>query len=546
MKANHISKAGLGIRPELFAEIERIKPELGFLEAHSENYFGESIARDKLLALRQDYPLFLHGVGLSLGRADGLHKAHLEKLANLVNLFEPIVISEHLAWSAYSHQHLPDLLPLPLTEEALLIVCEHVDQMQDVLKQQILIENPSNYLLFEQAQIPETEFLNAITERTGCGVLLDINNVYVSATNLAKEASNYIEQLNSSSVGQYHLAGHTPITHAGERVLIDTHNQTVADEVWCLYEQALECHGVRPTLFEWDSDFPEIGILLAECEKANKRINGWRATETNSKPVSRDSKPFELNCQRSGSAWLAAFQARFFSKVINLEPIFEEVSPLYRERLWIYQNNSFAAVQDYMAEVYPAVQGVVGADYFRQMVQLHLQKTPPSSGNINDYGERFIAVLDELPELNQLPYLSDLIQLQWLEHLAYFSEDIEPIAPSEYQQEDLLGLPLLIHPELAVFRSNYPILDIREQSLPEYAGEVGVELTVESSIIAVTKRHQKVVVEPIISETQQLIEAIKKSENLLQAIARIDGSISPEAMSTSLSKLFELGVLVKK
>ena len=196
--ANMVSsiKSGLGIRPELFPAVEEIDhavdSKFGFLEAHSENYFGESIARSKLLALREVYPVSLHGVGLSLGRADDLNQAHLAQLKDLVDQVEPCIVSEHLAWSAYSHYHLPDLLPLPLTKQAMSIVCQHIDQMQTVLGRQILIENPSNYLLFDQLQIPEADFLNELAQRTGCGLLMDVNNIHVSASNVGRDAAAYI------------------------------------------------------------------------------------------------------------------------------------------------------------------------------------------------------------------------------------------------------------------------------------------------------------------------------------------------------------------
>ena len=217
-------KCGIGIRPELFDAVFEKTPEFGFLEAHSENYFGESIARTKLLEIREHYPVSLHGVGLSLGRADHLNKQHLKQLKELIDEVDPLFVSEHLAWSAYSHRHAPDLLPLPLTDDALDLMCEHVDQMQNFLGRTVLVENPSNYLVFDQLQIPEPEFLNALAKKTGCGLLMDINNVHVSATNVGRDAKAYIDQIDGDLIAQYHLAGYTEVkrTVAGieETVLI--------------------------------------------------------------------------------------------------------------------------------------------------------------------------------------------------------------------------------------------------------------------------------------------------------------------------------------
>ncbi|MFT5571736.1 MAG: hypothetical protein ACI9FR_000656, partial [Cryomorphaceae bacterium] len=267
-------KCGLGIRPELFAAVFDRLPELGFLEAHSENYFGQSLARAKLLELREHYAISLHGVGLSLGRADNLNKAHLSELKSLVDEIQPSLVSEHLAWSAYSHRHLPDLLPLPLNADALELMCQHVDQMQSALGRQILVENPSNYLIFDEIQIPEPEFLNLLSSKTGCGLLVDVNNIHVSATNLQRDAKQYLDALDGAHISQYHLAGHTQVKRAiengEETVLIDTHNQTVSKSVWGLYEYTINKHGVRPSLLEWDSDFPEFETVLAQCKKADR------------------------------------------------------------------------------------------------------------------------------------------------------------------------------------------------------------------------------------------------------------------------------------
>jgi len=330
-------RSGLGIRPELFGLVEQLKPEFGFLEAHSENYFGESISRAKLLALREDYPISLHGVGLSLGRADELNRQHLTELKSLVDDIYPIIVSEHLAWSAYSHQHVPDLLPLPLTSDSLDIICQHIEEMQTALGRQILLENPSNYLLFEQLQIPEPEFLNALVERTGCGLLLDVNNIHVSASNIGRDARAYIDEINSSAIGQYHLAGYTEVDReyngVSERVLIDTHNQTVFDPVWELFEHALAKHGARPTLFEWDSDFPEFEVLLNECTKANDYLERYPHTNTNSKSITPNSIKWSQSLEQS--------QSQFLSSLLALDTELDSVSALHKHRVWIYQNNVF-------------------------------------------------------------------------------------------------------------------------------------------------------------------------------------------------------------
>lgn len=264
------SQTGIGLRAPHMAEILAQKPAVGFLEAHSENYFGASPARHQLLQLRAHYDISLHGVGLSLGRADDLDKQHLQQVADLVNEVQPLFVSEHIAWSGFAHTHVPDLLPLPMTEEALDILCAHIDQVQTFLGRQILVENPSSYVRFTQSDMPEPAFLATLAKRTGCGLLLDINNIFVSAHNTGFDAADYLTSLDTDAVREIHLAGYQENTMAdGETLYIDTHGKPVYPAVWKLYEQALAQFGDVPTLVEWDSDIPPLQTLLNEAAKAD-------------------------------------------------------------------------------------------------------------------------------------------------------------------------------------------------------------------------------------------------------------------------------------
>lgn len=219
--------------------------------------------------IRAAYPISLHGTGLSLGSADGIDTAHLEKIRLVVDRIAPGLVSEHLSWSIADGTYLADLLPLPLTEEALEVVCRHVDQAQSYLKRQILIENPSSYLLFHDSSIPEWEFLAAVARRTGCGILCDVNNIFVCACNHGWDASLYLASLPTESVREIHLAGHAKRQMRSGRVLrIDDHGSHVAAEVWTLYESALARFGPLPTLIEWDTEIPPFEVLLQEAAKA--------------------------------------------------------------------------------------------------------------------------------------------------------------------------------------------------------------------------------------------------------------------------------------
>lgn len=539
---------GLGIRPEFFNAVLDELPPLGFLEAHSENYFRTSIARAKLLELRNHYPISLHGVGLSLGRADGLDLQHLNQLTLLVDEIEPFIVSEHLAWSAYSHRHLPDLLPLPLTDEAFAQVCAHITQMQDALQRQILLENPSNYLAFDLLQVSEAEFLNSVASQTGCGLLMDINNIHVSAQNLGRDSSAYINAIDSQHIKQYHLAGYTQVTVDGDDVLIDTHNHQVYPPVWALYEQALSQHGDRPTLFEWDSDFPEFNVLLAECSKANSvRDKVCQHPTQQTEKRTEEGYPSEARAKQKkkprSATDLATLQDAFLDDVLARKETLATAQQQFTNRIWVYQNNIFGALQDYLAEVYPATKGVVGDAFFRQMSHAYTVATPPSEGDIYHYGADFADVVAQFDGLSTLVYLDDLIAYEWAIHVAYFADLKPALNPAEFSQEALLQTPVQLNEGVWILESAFPIYEIHRQSLPDFDQEVKVELGQSADSLLVYKHNHQVKMR-VISESQALfIQQVAKAGTLLQAIEQLSGSIDPESLSTALALVFELEIL---
>jgi hypothetical protein len=271
-------RAGIGLRAQHHASVVTDEPAVGWFEAHSENYFADGGAQlEHLARVRERYPLSLHGVGLSLGSVDPLDRGHLRKLKRLVDWSTPRLISEHLSWGCFDGTHLNDLLPLPYTAEALRHMIERVGQLQDFLGRQVLIENISSYLQFNDAQLPEWEFLAALAHESGCGLLLDVNNVFVSACNHGFDARHYMASLAQAPVQEFHLAGHT-INRCGDReIRIDTHSTPVCAEVWALYDYALQCFGPLPTLIEWDTDIPELAVLVAEAHQADRIMERSRA-----------------------------------------------------------------------------------------------------------------------------------------------------------------------------------------------------------------------------------------------------------------------------
>ena len=272
------ARAGIGLRHPHVGDFLDSPPDTGWIEVHSENYLvpgGPRLAA--LEAIRRDFPLSCHGVGLSLGSAEGLDADHLAGLGALFDRFEPDLVSEHLSWSTTGGIYLNDLLPLPYTEEALAVVCRNVDNAQDRLARQILIENPSSYIAFTHSTMPEPEFLAEVVRRTGCALLLDVNNIHVSASNLGFDAERYLHAIPGEAVREVHLAGHAVRRVGEEEVLIDDHGSPIDSRVWRLFEATLRRFGPVPTLIERDTNIPPLGELLAEARQADGALDAARS-----------------------------------------------------------------------------------------------------------------------------------------------------------------------------------------------------------------------------------------------------------------------------
>jgi uncharacterized protein len=275
-------RAGVSLKPEHYSQILEERPDIGWFEVHPENYMGAGgPPHHYLAAIRAIYPLSLHGVGLSIGSAGRLDRAHIDRLRTLVDRYQPEQVSEHLAWSSHDDGFLNDLLPLPYTEETLDTVVDHIDEVQHALGRTILLENPATYVVFPESSYEEIDFLKAIVERSGCGLLLDVNNVYVSCTNHSRDAEDYVDRFPIEHVGEVHLAGHAEdINDSGERLLIDSHDRHVVDGVWQLYERVIKRSGAMPTLIEWDNEIPDLPVLLAEAELADAAIDAANRQKT--------------------------------------------------------------------------------------------------------------------------------------------------------------------------------------------------------------------------------------------------------------------------
>ncbi len=265
--------SGIGLRATHHGAFAQRRPHIGWIEVHTENFLGAGPAVELLFDLRRDYPISLHGVGLSLGSAEGLDSDHLARIAELVLRLEPAAISEHVSWSITGGVYFNDLIPIPYEREALQAMAGNVQRFQDALGRQVMVENPSTYLAYAHSEMSEPEFLEALTQLTGCGLLLDVNNVFVSAENHGFDPVDYLARIQHLPVGEFHLSGHHLRRIGNRSIRIDDHGSPVSDEVWSLFAVALGGIGPRPTLIEWDSTIPELEILIGEAAKARNHLD---------------------------------------------------------------------------------------------------------------------------------------------------------------------------------------------------------------------------------------------------------------------------------
>lgn len=273
---NHFmtNQSGIGLRYPHYEFVLSTKPKVSWLEVHSENFFQpNSIASSQLQKIAQDYPLSFHGVGLSLGSAEPLSKLHLVQLKNMVDIYNPMFVSEHLSWGAIDGLHFNDLLPLPYTQESLDNFCNKVKQTQDYLGRQILIENPSSYIEFKDSDIPEWEFYASLPNLTGCGLLFDVNNIVVNGFNHSFDPNHYINAVNPNDVQEIHLAGAHFNSFNNQKIMIDNHGSRVSNKVWAYYQKVLKTFGNKPSLIEWDTNIPEFNVLQEESDKAQNYLD---------------------------------------------------------------------------------------------------------------------------------------------------------------------------------------------------------------------------------------------------------------------------------
>ncbi|KQN78949.1 hypothetical protein ASF04_00125 [Duganella sp. Leaf61] len=513
---------GVGLRAPHHRQFLDDRPAADWLEVHTENYLDQS-GRDwhVLQQLRRDYPVSLHGVGLGLGSARGFSMQHLERVRALVRNIEPCLVSEHLCWGAVGDRHLNDLLPLILDGAALDLLCDRVDEVQNALQRQLLLENVSTYARFHGDSMSEAQFLAALAARTGCGLLLDINNLYVNQCNHGEDALEALLAIAPGTVGELHLGGHLVTPQA----VIDHHGAAVAEPVWQLYAAALERFGAVPTLIEWDTDIPPLAVLLHEAAKA-RALQHNHLVEAAAFPSHHMSPQHSYllapvaqqnivtlvghgagdSAAASGvgrstagpgadvnSATLSSNQQLFADALLNPDAAPPALAlwrehPHNRHRLALYRGNLAATATKALAAAYPVVAALVGAEFFGALAHAYVRARPSHDGDLNRFGGQLGEFLDDFPHAAQLPYLADMARLEWGVHRAHYAADAKPVTAQqlgELAPAQLEAARLRLHDACVPMRFDWAVVSLWLAHQPAPANDFPADMAVqEAGVVA--------------------------------------------------------------
>jgi uncharacterized protein (UPF0276 family) len=458
---------GIGLRAphvrQLLEQGPALRTQLGFLEVHTENYLARSGWDWHVLrTLRRDYPISLHGVGLGLGSAHGFSEDHLERVWLLAEAIEPALVSEHLSWGALGDRQLNDLLPLRLDAEALGLVSARVERVQELLRRRILVENVSTYLRFADDAMSEAEFLAALARRTGCGILLDVNNLYVNQCNHGEDARLALDALAGlppGTVGELHLGGHLATSHA----LIDHHGDRVAPPVWALYREALARFGPVPALIEWDTEVPALEVLLEEAGEA-ARIAAAVAPAAGAAILPWRRRPAPIEAPEPEHAALAELQHAFGAALADPGELAALAPRLKGDaaRFGIYRGNLASAWRRALASSYPVLRRLLGEEAFDGLARAYGRSHPAQDPDLNRFGAGLADFLGGGAADAGRPWLADLARLEWLAHESWYAPDA-PAASDGGPLAVLTGLSpaqfeasrAILHPALRLHASRW-------------------------------------------------------------------------------------------
>lgn len=456
---------GVGLRAAHYRDFLEQRPAVDWLEVHTENYLDAGGWDAHVLeTLRADYPVSLHGVGLGIGSARGFSDEHLARVQALVRRVQPALISEHLCWGAVAGRHLNDLLPMPLTTEALTLVCQRVERIQQALGRRILLENVSSYVRYRDDAMSEAAFLAEVATRTGCRVLLDINNLYVNQCNHQEDALAAIAALPPDCVGEMHLAGHLVTPDA----VIDHHGDRVMPAVWALYQAALQRFGEVSTLIEWDTDIPPLAVLLNEAQTARAIARQLRQSAA-ATSVAAQRPAAAGQASLANLADLTDIQSVFCGALIDIRseqqilPLFKGSAELSGQRLGLYRGNLSATWDKTLVGAYPVLRELVGDEFFAALARAYGRAVPSESGDLNRFGARFADFLADFPHVADYPYFPDIARLEWALHCAHYADQAKPVrtdALAALAPEQLDGLQLMLQPACSLIASDWAVLEL--------------------------------------------------------------------------------------
>ncbi len=525
---------GLGLRPVHYPYIFEHRPKLDWFEIISENFMDtDGRPKRNLARIREQYPIVMHGVALSIGTVDPLNCEYLTKLKALIDFVDPAWITDHLCWTGIAHRNTHDLLPVPYTEEALKHIVSRIGQVQDFLGRPIALENPSTYLEFNSSHIPEAEFIAAMARESGCQLLLDVNNVYVTCYNHRLDPKTYIDALPLDQVVQVHLSGHTNNgTH-----IIDTHDDHVIDEVWSLYRYATHKAGrTFNTMVEWDDKIPEFPVLMAELDKARHAAS--TAREYAPLPeLAQDALPFIGNLAPS----LSASQQRMQDAILIGDAseagawVRAKESFTPQEQLAVYVNGYRYRLYDATAEDYPVLKTYIGDDAFERLINAFIEANPSVHFNIARYTTR---LPDYLHTLLDDPFAQELATLEGTIARLADPDETEPLQASQ-----LAGLTpeawmaSTLHPRTAMvlMTLQYPVNDYY---LAVKDGESMPELQAQENHLSVFRHEDVVWRMPLAAQEFKLLQTLFAGRSIEQALATVQNEAEEAELMTNLSQWF--------
>ncbi|XGA68492.1 DUF692 family protein [Duganella sp. BuS-21] len=478
------------------------RPRVAWLEVHSENYLDRAgwdwhVLRE----LRRDYPVSLHGVGLGLGSARGFSEAHLARVRELVLQVEPVLVSEHLCWGAVADRQLNDLLPLTLDSAALALMSERVGRVQDALGRQLLLENVSSYVRFHADAMSEAEFMAQLSARTGCGLLLDINNLYVNQCNHGEDALAAIAAIQPGMVGEMHLAGHLVTPEA----VIDHHGDRVAEPVWRLYEAALARFGAVPTLIEWDTDVPALDVLLAEASTAaalhaRAAPQVIRSSAGQPQPAQLSATPASASASVSASASaqdaqvLATGQQLFAAALFDAQLAAQVLAQCKSgssdaaHRYALYRGNLTETWTKTLAAAYPVVLALLGEEFFGGLARAYGRVHLSDDGDLNRFGAHFATFLRDFPHAADYPYLPDMATLEWQLHRAHYAPQAQVLSAAQLAAiapDQIEAAVFTLHPAVQLLASPWAVIPLWLAHQPDSGVDFPEDMTTPSHGVVV-------------------------------------------------------------